>query len=72
MSLSFCIYEQLGIKRQLFKELYLFLDVNKILKCPPEISVLPQMSHSLYYLYARVYGSLRLVFVEYSISPLST
>lgn len=31
MSLSFYIYEQLGIMRQLFKELYLLLDVNKIL-----------------------------------------
>lgn len=52
MSLSFYIYEQLGLMRQLFKELYLLLDVNKILKCPPEISVLTQPSHILYYLYA--------------------
>lgn len=54
MSLSFYLCKQLRIMRQLFKGLYLLLDVNKILTCPPEISVLTQTSHILYYLYACV------------------
>jgi len=72
MSLSFYIYEQLGIMRQLFKEQYLLSDVNKILKCPPEISVLTETSHILYYLYAWACGSLQLVSVWYISSPCVT
>lgn len=72
MSLAFHIYGQLGTMKQLFKELYLLLDVNKILKCPAEISVLTQTAHILYYLYVRVWGSLQLVSVSCINSPYVT
>lgn len=72
MSLAFHIYGQLGTMKQLFKELYLLLDVNKILKCPAEISVLTQTAHILYYLYVRVCGSLQLVSVWCINSPYVT